>query len=246
MDVSEHDYPFRSASSMGHLLPTDRRVSTDSRVMEGPVRGRCRTRLQFKFMLLAAIVIAAVLGIRAFVVQSFVIPSGSMENTLRVNDRVLVNKLSYRFGQIRRGEVIVFDGAGSFSVDYTHLTAGPVTGALGHRGLFPSRTTYYVKRVIGLPGDRVTCCDIGGRLTVNGTSLEEPYLFPGDSPSLLKFDIRVPDHRLWVMGDHRTNSQDSRAYMGQPGGGYIPENRVTGRAFLVVWPVEHWGTMASR
>ncbi|MEU6851962.1 signal peptidase I [Actinacidiphila alni] len=171
-------------------------------------------------VLLAAGCVVALLLVSTYVVQPFQVPSGSMENTLRVGDRVLVNKLAYRFGgHPRRGDVIVFDGNGSFS----------------QRG-----GTDYVKRVIGVGGDRVTCCDKRGRLLVNGQPLDEGYLFPGDVPSRVPFDIVVPDGRLWVMGDHRDDSRDSRDHLGDPGGGTVPVGKVIGRAEWIGWPFGHW------
>ncbi|WP_329137087.1 signal peptidase I [Streptomyces sp. NBC_01476] len=171
-------------------------------------------------VLLAAGCIAALLLVSHYVVEPFQVPSTSMEGTLRVGDRVLVNKLAYRFGDTpRRGDVIVFDGEGSF-----RQTGG----------------TDYVKRVIGVGGDRVTCCDVRGRITVNGRALDEGYLLPGDAPSRVPFDIEVPEGRLWVMGDHRDDSSDSRDHLGDPGGGTVPVGRVIGRAEWIGWPVGHW------
>jgi signal peptidase I len=174
-------------------------------------------------VLLALGCVAALLLVSNFVLQPFQVPSGSMENTLRIGDRVLVNKLAYRFGgDPRRGDVIVFDGEGSFS----------------QRG-----GTDYVKRVIGVGGDRVTCCDKQGRLLVNGRPLDEGYLFAGDVPSRVPFDIVVPDGRLWVMGDHRDDSRDSRDHLGDPGGGTVPVGKVIGRADWIGWPLGHWSKL---
>lgn len=171
-------------------------------------------------VLLALTCVAALLLVTHFVVEPFQVPSTSMADTLRVGDRVLVNKLAYRFGGTpRRGDVIVFDGAGSFRQE---------------------GGTDYVKRVIGVGGDRVTCCDRRGRLLVNGRPLDEAYLYPGDRPSRVPFDIVVPEGRLWVMGDHRDNSRDSRDHLGDPGGGTVPVGRVIGRADWVAWPLGHW------
>jgi signal peptidase I len=171
-------------------------------------------------ILLAAAGVAALLLVSTFVMQPFQVPSGSMEGTLRIGDRVLVDKLAYDFGGTPgRGDVIVFDGKDSF------------TTASG---------TDYVKRVIGVGGDRVTCCDSRGRVTVNGRPLDETYLYPGDTPSRVPFDIVVPDGKLWVMGDHRDVSRDSRDHLGDPGGGSVPVGRVIGRVDWIAWPVGHW------
>ncbi|MFI0897774.1 signal peptidase I [Streptomyces sp. NPDC020983] len=171
-------------------------------------------------ILLAAAGVCAMLLVTAFVARPYQVPSGSMEGTLRIGDRVLVDKLAYRFGGTpRRGDVIVFDGDGSF-------TQGPGTD--------------FVKRVIGVGGDRVTCCDAEGRILVNGHPLDETYLYPGNTPSRVRFDIVVPDGKLWVMGDHRDDSRDSRDHLGEPGGGTVPVGRVVGRADWVLWPAGHW------
>jgi signal peptidase I len=183
-----------------------------------------------------------------FVMQPFLIPSGSMEGTLRVGDRVIVNKLAYSFGgEVRRGDVIVFDGTGSFVAEGSG--PGPLGGLVrtagAWLGLAQSSDTDYVKRVIGVGGDRVRCCDEQERIEVNGEPLDEPYLYPGDKPSHVRFDIRVPEGRLWVMGDHRSDSADSREYLGAPGGGTVPVDKVIGRVELIGWPVDRWGRVRS-
>jgi signal peptidase I len=189
------------------------------------------------------VVIALVLAflLKTFLIQAFFIPSGSMENTLQVGDRVMVNKLAYTLGDIQRGDVIVFNGVDSWDPEIEVADTGnPITRALqsvaGAFGFAGASEKDYIKRVIGLPGDRVKCCDKNGQLTVNGVPIDEPYLFDGNKPSNDPFDIRVPDDRLWVMGDHRAASSDSRAHIGDPGGGAIPIDSVVGRAFVIIWP----------
>ena len=153
-----------------------------------------------------------------FVMQPFEIPSGSMESGLRIGDRVLVNKLAYRFGsEPQRGDVVVFDGTGYFG------------------------NADYVKRVVGVGGDRVVCCDKEGRLEVNGRSVDEStFLHRGDNPSDAPFDIVVPEGSLFLLGDHRSRSRDSRDHLGSPGGGMIPVGDVIGRADWIAWPAGHW------
>jgi signal peptidase I len=195
---------------------------------------------------LVLVAVLLTLLVRTFFVQAFYIPSGSMEPTLQVGDRVLVSKLSYRFGDVQRGDVIVFDGTGSFedSVDATPpgLLSRAVRGVGAFFGVSASETDF-TKRVIGLPGDHVVCCDAAGRLTVNGVGLDEPYVMPGDDPSTTRFDIVVPAGRLWVMGDHRSDSADSRAHLGDPGGGTVPEKQVIGKAVVRFWPLSRLGSI---
>ncbi|WP_081237420.1 signal peptidase I [Streptomyces viridosporus] len=156
------------------------------------------------------------LALNTFVARPFQIPSGSMEPALRVGDRVLVNKVVYRFGPgPLRGDVVVFDGTGYFG------------------------EADYIKRVVGVGGDRVVCCDEEGRIRVNGRAIDESgFLFPGDAPSTVPFDVVVPDGRLFVLGDHRGDSSDSRDHLGSPGGGMIPVREVIGRADWIVLPFD--------
>ncbi|HEY5395106.1 MAG TPA: signal peptidase I [Trebonia sp.] len=187
---------------------------------------------------LAVIVIAALvltILLKAFVVQVFSIPSGSMENTLLPGDRILVNKMVYRFRPIEPGDIVVFSGSGSWDPPTPAPSLwGRVTSLVGIAG--PG--TDYVKRVIGVPGDHVVCCNALGQVTVNGVALsEKSYIYPGATPSQVRFNITVPAGRLWVMGDNRADSDDSRYRTGDPGGGTIPESDVVGRAFLIIWPL---------
>jgi len=193
-----------------------------------------------------AIIVLALLVVfllKTFVVQAFYIPSGSMENTLHVGDRVVVNKLVYHLRSVQRGDVIVFDGSGIFTPEVTTPPSGGPLAGIGRTlgalvGLAPPNEQDFIKRVIGVGGDRVVCCNSQGQITVNGTALDEnSYLFGKNPPSRQPFDVIVPNGKLWVMGDHRSASADSRAHLGDPGGGFVPLDRVIGRAFAVVWPL---------
>ncbi|WP_030906206.1 signal peptidase I [Streptosporangium amethystogenes] len=188
------------------------------------------------------IVVAVVLAliIKTFVIQAFYIPSESMENTLLTNDRVLVNKLVYRVRDIERGDVVVFSGVDSWDPEIDlEEPSNPVAGFFRWVGtafgVVPGEKDY-IKRVIGVGGDTVKCCDAQGRVTVNGVPIDEDYLYPGDVPSQKFFEAKVPEGRLWVMGDHRMVSLDSRSHLGDPGGGTISVDKVIGRAFVIVWP----------
>jgi signal peptidase I len=198
--------------------------------------------------LLVIVVVAAALTlvVKTFIVQVYKIPSASMENTLQVNDRVLVNKLVFHFRGIARGDIVVFSGQNSWGPDAPPPSSDPIVriwnDVLTGVGLESSQT-YYIKRVIGLPGDRVACCT-DGKVTVNGVPLTETsYLYPGDVPSEFKFSITVPAGHLWVMGDHRSDSEDSRYHGDDPGGGAVPENEVVGRAFMIIWPPSALGDL---
>ena len=208
-------------------------------------RGKRRPSMSWWVELPILLVFALVLAllIKSFVVQAFFIPSSSMENTLEIGDKVLVNKLVYDFRSIHRGDVIVFNGDGSW--DPVPAQPAPLVSRLWDSisGLFGTAPGVhdYIKRVIGVPGDHVACCNRLGQVTVNGVPLsEKSYLYPGDAPSEQRFSITVPAGRLWVMGDHRSVSWDSRGHMSDPGDGSIPENHVVGRAFVIVAPISRW------
>ncbi len=181
--------------------------------------------------------------IKTFLAQAFFIPSASMQDTLIEGDRVIVSKLTPGVFDLHRGDIVVFKDPGGWlgPVDATPDGSGRtvLNEVLTFVGLLPPDAgEHLIKRLIGLPGDRVACCDDLGRLTVNGVPIVEPYLKPGSVPSQSRFDVIVPDERLWMMGDNRQNSQDSRAHLGEPGGGMVPLDDVVGKAFVVMWPLD--------
>jgi signal peptidase I len=188
--------------------------------------------------------------VRGLLVQSFYIPSGSMEPTLTPEDRILVNKVGGA-SSLERGDLVVFDGTRTFADRAGGPGSGPASAVGRVMGSMASRLSThlnesdYVKRVVGLPGDHVVCCDSTGLLTVNGAAVNEPYLFPGDSPSDLTFDVTVPAERIWVMGDHRSDSADSRAHLGDPGGGMVRLDDVIGRAAMIYWPPSRAGMLRA-
>jgi signal peptidase I len=200
-----------------------------------------RRSVSMELLVLVGVALAITFVVRLLVVQAFYIPSGSMEPTLDVGDRVLVSKLAYRLGDVQRGDVVVFDGRGSFAPLDAGSGRGGALADIGQSvgaflGVAPSERDF-VKRVVGLPGDRVVCCDASGMLTVNGRPLHEPYLPAGEPASEQAFDVIVPAGRLWVMGDHRSDSADSRAHLGDPGGGTVPLDRVIGKVLVRFWPL---------
>ncbi|ADP79145.1 signal peptidase I [Pseudofrankia inefficax] len=193
-------------------------------------------------LVLIAFVLA--LLIKALLVQAFWIPSESMERTLLINDRVLVNKVVYHFRSVHRGDIVVFNGDGTGFQSHETVIAPPsngfskfVRGVQDLLGLGAPSDKDFIKRVIGVGGDTVACCDAQGRVMVNGKALDEGYLFENDAQPF--GPVKVPKGQLWVMGDHRSASSDSRA------NGTIPTSAVVGRAFVRVWPLGRFGFLTT-
>ncbi|WP_420114088.1 signal peptidase I [Pseudactinotalea sp.] len=189
-------------------------------------------------VLVSALAISLVL--KTFLIQPFYIPSVSMETTLDVGDRIVVNKLAPGPFDIERGDIVVFLDPGGWLAGEPVPELNPLERALTWIGLLPENAgQHLVKRVIGGPGDHVVCCDDTGRITVNGVPLDESYLIDGAVPSTTPFDEVVPEGHLWVMGDNRPQSADSRAHAGAVGGGFVPISNVVGRVFVILWPLDH-------
>ena len=207
-------------------------------VADAPARSPLQAMLSAvtEVVVVVAMALAISLVVKTFLVQAFYIPSGSMENTLLEDDRVVVSKLTPGPFALHRGDIVVFkDPAGLLPPPVQ-----PEDGAVRHAirstltfvGLLPHDSgEHLIKRVIGLPGDTVACCDASGRVTVNGKAIDETYLYPGNAPSARTFTRTVPAGQLWVMGDHREISEDSRVH------GFVPEDAVVGKAFVLVWPL---------
>jgi signal peptidase I len=235
-----------------------RHVSLDSRDESWRHRayqGRKNMPLWQELPLLLIVAFCLAVLIRTFLFQAFFIPSGSMQNTLEIGDRVLVNKVVYDTRQPARGDIIVFRGTGTWEPEVpTTQGNSNFLAKLGRTlgdlvGISQPGEKDFIKRVIGLPGDVVQCCDAQGRVMVNGRPLDEPYVLenspldgkagPGHCGPRAFDPIHVAPGNMWVMGDHRLVSQDSRC------SGQVPIANVIGKAFVIVWPNAHWNTLGT-
>lgn len=194
---------------------------------------------EFLMVIIYALLIAFIL--KTFIIRGFYIPSGSMENTLQVNDRVFVNVAGSMFSQADRGDIIVFKDNRNWIDQSTVGEPNPVRTALSFVGILPDTSNnYLVKRVIGVGGDHVVCCSDDGKITVNGEAIDESsYLYPGANPSDIPFDVIVPENSYFVMGDHRNNSADSRYHI-EDGTEFISDGDVEGKVFVLAWPLNHF------
>jgi signal peptidase I len=256
--------PEQAASDQAAAQPA---ASTNGRHTKAKPQEHHRSFLR-ELPVLVVIAFVLALLIKHFLVQAFYIPSGSMEQTLLVKDRVLVNKVPYHYRDPHRGEIVVFNGLDNFDEGVTFAKpTNPVAKALralsGTIGLGTPDEKDYIKRVIGVPGDRVMCCDASGSVVVTPKggqprSLDEPYIYQNDTTDYRYFcqagigkqlcpvgatGVLVPAGRLWVMGDHRGNSSDSRYHISDAHHGTVPENKVVGRAFAVVYPFGRFGIL---
>lgn len=187
--------------------------------------------------------------IKSFLVQFFYIPSGSMENTLQVQDRVAVNRVPFIGNDISRGDVIVFRDPAGWLPEASSYNENRITSAIREGlvivGVIPNPAKQYlVKRVIGVAGDKVVAKD--QVLTINGKPTKEPYIFAGNSPSDTDFNITVPEGKVWVMGDHRGASGDSRVHQDDVNNGMVPVEKITGRVVATIWPLDRIGFVSSQ
>ena len=202
-------------------------------------------RMGWRFAFGALVIAVAISGlVRSLWLDVYYVPSESMEPVFEGGDRILVSKTDFYAAPIRRGDVVVFDGRGTFAP--LNSGRGPLADSVLRAGQWLGLTgsdTTYVKRVIGLPGDTVACCAPDGHVTVNGDALDEPYVYDGDAPSSQLFSVIVPQGRIWLLGDHRSLSADSRSLLGAPGGGMVPVDRVIGRPVQIIWPLDRFAAL---
>lgn len=193
-------------------------------------------------VILYALVIAFL--VKTFLLRGFYIPSGSMEQTLQVNDRVFINVAGSYFSEPKRGDVIVFKDSQGW-IPSAQKSSNPLKDALSFAGILPDTSSnFLVKRVIGTPGDVVES-DGNGKIKVNGVEITEPYLYPGNPPSEVPFKVTVPAGKYFVMGDHRSNSADSRYHISD-GTAFISKDDVQGNVFVVAWPLNHFGLLQDQ
>ncbi|AZM55798.1 signal peptidase I [Streptomyces sp. WAC 01529] len=239
--------PTGSRPTSGPVLPG----RADRRKLAKKVKRRRRRSAIKEIPLLIGVALLIALVLKTFLVQAFVIPSGSMEQTIRIGDRVLVDKLTPWFGsKPERGDVVVFKDPGNWLEEEQGkkkddpVVVKQVKEGLTQIGLLPSDSERdLIKRVVGVGGDTVKCCDKNDKVTVNGVPLDEPYIHPGDKPSAFEFEVKVPKGRLFMMGDHRSDSADSRFHRTEKFAGTVSEDEVVGRALVIAWPFGHWSKL---
>ena len=245
LDGDPVDTPAESTESTESVKSEDTEDAEDDREPEEGEKRRSALRSLVDTLFIIAVALLVSVVIKTFFMQAFYVPSGSMENTLQPNDRIAVNRMADTADKIHRGDIVVFVDPGNWlppNVDKSPAWRRALSKSLQTVGLLPEDAgKHLVKRVIGVGGDRVACCTTAGRLTVNGKEIRETYLKPGVSPSEITFDVTVPKGKLWVMGDNRSNSRDSRYHIGERGGGFVPVDNVAGRAWAIFYPFSRFG-----
>lgn len=237
-----------SSIEEGHVTgpsePDEDRRSDDKE----PRERRRHPAISFLIELITIIGLAIVISfvIKTFLLRAFYIPSESMQPTLDVDDRIVVNLLAPEVMSIDRGDVVVFEDTRQWWGSAPTAETTAVQDALIFIGLMPDTSSHYVvKRVMGMEGDTVECCDDQGRILINGEPVDEPYLYPGDEPSSHEFEVTVPEGHVWLLGDHRAASADSRAHVEEPDAGAVPVEDIMGRASVIVWPLDRIGQGGS-
>ncbi|MBP6087860.1 MAG: signal peptidase I [Rhodoluna sp.] len=232
-------------TNLGQLLSPNRKAPRHP----GSKWSRFKKNVFVSFLIDLVVIVGSALVlsllIKTFLIRSFFVPSGSMLETLQIDDRILVNELVPNLIPIQRGDVVVFKDPGGWLGTVSTEPQTPVAAVtdwfLSSFGLTaPDSSQHLVKRVIGVGGDHVVCCDADGKLTINGKAINETYIAQDAKPSDKTFDVVVPEGSIWVMGDNRPNSEDSRFHGDLPSKGFVGEQFIVGRAFVITWPVEHW------
>ena len=230
-----------SAVESKPIEETPVKKSKKEKKKSGPVRALAET------VIIIVVALAAAVLIRLFLVQAFYVPSGSMENTLLPSDRIVASKITTHFSGVQRGQVVVFKDPGGWlpaPAPAPGGVSGAIRGLFTFIGLLPADSgNDLVKRVIGVGGDRIVCCDKDGHIQLNGKSLIEPYIKPGDTTDQVLFDVVVPKDSVFVMGDNRSNSRDSRYHLRVNDGG-VPVKDVVGNVFVTVWPLSRFEFMS--
>lgn len=228
-------------------------MSTESAPAKPPARQGIWPLLRDVLVILLIAIVVSFL-VKTFLVRSFYIPSGSMNQTLVEQDRILVDELTPRFGGYSRGDVVVFRDPGGWLPVTPEQPSSPLLEAgdwlLSLVGLSASDSDeHLIKRIVGVEGDRVVCCNALGQITINDVPIDEsPYLNlrpDQQAPDEVEFDVTVPEDSIWVLGDNRDASSDSRFNMDEPGEGFVPLDNVVGRAFLITWPLNRFGVIDS-
>ncbi|PWC04188.1 signal peptidase I [Agromyces badenianii] len=233
-------------TTRAHIAPSE---ETGTKPEEGSSRRGRILRFGRDILIIFLVAVLCSFLIKTLVARTFFIPSGSMSHTLEIDDRIIVNQLVPEVSPIERGDIVVFTDPGEWLPYRGDAPAQPplaaafdwLTAAVGLSA--PDSDEHLVKRVIGLPGDRVACCNGLGQMSVNGVPLREPYAVhspESTKASSVDFDVVVPDGSLWVMGDNREHSQDSRFHTDTPTRGFVPIDDVVGTAILVSWPLDDW------